>query len=143
MEKRRNNVVFLAKLSDLKEYFKFPDIDDSKSAWLLFLISVQPNVKFRKQKLVKYLEKNGIGTRQLFAGNILHPAMVENDIDLKIGNSELIGGEDLAEEHFHSQPTTDFIMKSTFWVGCFPALGKKELLKTSYITREFIERKVE
>jgi CDP-6-deoxy-D-xylo-4-hexulose-3-dehydrase len=112
-------------------------------AWFGILISVRPNTIFSKQELIEYLEKNHVGTRQLFAGNILrHPAIIENDIDLKIGASELINSRNLTEEHFRLLPNTDSIMKNAFWVGCYPMLGEKELSKTSCIIHEFVERKV-
>jgi len=37
-------------------------------------------------------------------------------------------------------PNTDFIMNNTFWVGIFPALGKKELDKTSDLIHKFISQ---
>jgi CDP-6-deoxy-D-xylo-4-hexulose-3-dehydrase len=144
-EKRKNNAIFLAhKLADLQRYFILPQDKQTESAWFGFLISIRSGAKFHKQELVEYLEKNGIGSRQLFAGNILrHPAIIASDIDLKIGASELINARNLTEEHFLRLPNTDFIMKNTFWVGCFPVLGEEELSRTSRVIHEFIGEKVE
>jgi len=144
LEKRTQNAQYLLeKLDDLKEYLILPTIADNvEPSWFGFLISVKPNEKFNKQQLVEFLEKNGIGTRQLFAGNILRqPMMVENDVDLKIANSELLNSKDLSEEHYKMLPNTDFIMNNTFWVGVFPALGTKELDKTSALIHQFVEEK--
>lgn len=142
LEKRTQNAQYLLeKLSDLSEYLILPEVEENvKSSWFGFLISVKPSEKFNKQQLVEYLEKNGAGTRQLFAGNILRqPMMVEYDIPLKIANSSLLNSRELREEHYKKLPNTDFIMNNTFWVGVYPALGETELDKTSKLIHEFIE----
>lgn len=144
LKKRTSNAKYLMeKLSDLKEYIILPEVEENvEPSWFGFLISVKPNEKFNKQQLVEYLEKNGIGTRQLFAGNILRqPMMVENDVKLRIANSDLLSSRELNEEHYKLLPNTDFIMNNTFWVGVFPALGETELNKTSKVIHEFIESK--
>lgn len=144
LEKRTSNANYLMqKLDDLKEYLIFPKIADNvEPSWFGFLLSVKPNDKFNKQQLVEFIEKNGVGTRQLFAGNILRqPMMVENDIKLRIANSELLNSRNLNEEHYKMLPNTDFIMNNTFWVGVFPALGVEELDRTSDLIHKFIEEK--
>lgn len=141
LEKRTKNALYLMqKLDDLKDYLILPQIsENSQPSWFGFLISVKPNDKFNKQQLVEYLEQNGVGTRQLFAGNILRqPMFVENDIPLKIGDSPLLNSKNLTEENYSQLPNTDFIMNNTFWVGIYPALEEKELDKTSELIHKFI-----
>lgn len=143
LEKRTKNAQYLMdKLSDLQEYLILPTIEEKVNpSWFGFLISVKPNDKFNKQQLVEYLEKNGVGTRQLFAGNILRqPMFVENDIELRINNSALLNSKNLSESDYAKLPNTDFIMNNTFWVGVYPALGEKELDKTVRVVREFMEK---
>ena len=140
LEKRSINAKYLMdKLSDLNEYLILPEITyGCKPSWFGFLISVKPPIS--KQKLVEYLECNGVGTRQLFAGNILRqPMIVDNDIQLRIGNSDILNSKDLTEEHYKLLPNTDFIMNNTFWVGVFPALSEKELSRISDLIHKFIE----
>ncbi len=140
LKKRTYNANYLLnKLKDLEEFIILPKINEkTKPSWFGFLISVKPPIS--KQKLVEYLEKNGVGTRQLFAGNILRqPMFTENNIDLRIGNSGIINSKDLNESHYKLLPNTDFIMNNTFWVGVFPALTSKELDKTSEVIHKFIE----
>lgn len=144
LEKRTKNAQYLLKkLDDLKEYIILPQIADNvKPSWFGFLISVKPNDKFNKQELVEFLEKNGVGTRQLFAGNILRqPMMVEYDIPLRINGSVDLNSRDLTEQNYAALPNTDFIMNNTFWVGVFPGLGEKELDKTSKLIHDFIKAK--
>jgi CDP-6-deoxy-D-xylo-4-hexulose-3-dehydrase len=140
-QRTRNAQHLIGKLSDLQDYIILPKVSANvEPSWFGFLISVKPNDKFNKQQLVEFLEKNGVGTRQLFAGNILRqPMLVDNDIDLKINNSGLLNSRNLTEEHYSWLPNTDFIMNNTFWVGVYPGLGEKELDKTSALIHEFIK----
>ena len=142
LQKRTENGNYLLnKLTDLKEYLILPSIqEDVAPSWFGFLISVKPNDKFNKQQLVEFLEKNGIGTRQLFAGNMLRqPMMVKNEIHLRIATSNILISNNLNEEYYAMLPNTDFIMNNTFWVGVFPALSKKELDKTASLIHKFIK----
>lgn len=142
LEKRTQNAQYLLKqLADLSEYLILPKVaKDVTPSWFGFLISVKPNDKFNKHQLVEFLEKNGVGTRQLFAGNLLRqPMMVENDISMKINSSVLLNSSELTEQNYAALPNTDFIMNNTFWVGTFPALGENELDKISELIHKFIK----
>ncbi len=138
--KRKQNAEFLAeKLADLTDYLILPKVAENvRPSWFGFLISVKEDAPFTKQQLVEFLEQNGVGTRQLFAGNLLRqPMMTENDIALRIKNSGLLNSRNLTEKDFALLPNTDFIMNHTFWVGTFPRLGKKELEKTAALIHRF------
>lgn len=144
LEQRRKNAQMLnEKLSDLTSFLILPQVKERvKPSWFGYLISVKPNSPFTKQEMVEFLEKNGVGTRQLFAGNILRqPCFVENDIKLRINDSELMSSKDLTEEHYKQLPNTDYIMNNTFWVGTFPALGEKEITKISDTIHQFIKER--
>ena len=140
--RRRNAELLTKKLSNLTDYLILPKINEGvKPSWFGFLISVKKNVGFTKQQLVEYLEKNGIGTRQLFAGNILRQPMIVDDeqIQFRIGKSEMLSSKDLNENWYQKLPNTEFIMNNTFWVGTFPALGEAEISKIADTIKEFIE----
>ena len=140
LKKRSENALYMnQKLNDLSEYLILPQVNGNvKPSWFGYLISVKPEAPFTKQALVEYLEKNGVGTRQLFAGNILRqPMFVESEIPMRIGNSDLIFSNELNDDYYKLLPNTDFIMNNTFWVGIFPALGKKELYKTCDLIHKF------
>ena len=144
LEKKKKNAQMLnEKLSDLTSFLILPQVKEGvKPSWFGYLISVKPNSPFTKQEMVEFLEKNGVGTRQLFAGNILRqPCFVENDIKLRINDSELMSSKDLTEEHYKQLPNTDYIMNNTFWVGTFPALGEKEITKISDTIHQFIKER--
>lgn len=142
IETRRKNFAHLyKKLSDLTDYLMLTEVDkNAEPSWFGFLIAVKDDVGFTKQELVEYLENNGIGTRQLFAGNILRqPMFVENDILIRINDSDLLHSNNLTEDNYKMLPNTDFIMNHTFWVGTFPALGEKEIDKISKVIHDFIK----
>ena len=145
LDKRKNNAKYLLnKLKDLEKYFILPKIvKGTTPSWFGFLLTVKQNNKFTKQQLVEYLEENGVGTRQLFAGNILRqPMMTENEIPLRIGKSKLLLSNKLKEKHYKMLLNTEYIMKNSFWVGVFPVLGKKEMDKISDLIHEFIEKEI-
>ena len=134
LEIRRRNAELLTNLlSDLKDYLILPKINEGvKPSWFGYLISVKEDAPFTKQEMVEFLESHKVGTRQLFAGNILRqPMLVDNDVNFRIGNSGIINSKDLTEEHYKMLPKTDFIMNNTFWVGTFPALGQDEIQRIS------------
>lgn len=145
LEIRRQNAQMLTEqLSDLQDYLILPKVKEGvKPSWFGYLISVKENAPFTKQEMVEYLENHNIGTRQLFAGNILRqPMIVKNEIDFRIGNSKIINSKDLTEEHYKLLPNTEFIMNNTFWVGTFPALGEKEIAKIANTIKEFVDGKI-
>ncbi|MBR2865361.1 MAG: lipopolysaccharide biosynthesis protein RfbH [Elusimicrobiaceae bacterium] len=145
IQKRTDNAAFLTKaLSDLTDYLILPQVaKDVKASWFGYLISVKPTAPFTEQQLVEYLEANGVGTRQLFAGNLLRqPMMVDNEVNLRIGNSDVLKSCDLTEKEYALLPNTDFIMNNTFWVGTFPALTEKELSKTAEVIHTFVKEHI-
>ena len=142
IQKRRDNFKYLyGKLEDLSEYILLPKtLENCNPSWFGFLIALKENCSFKKQDLVEYLENNGVGTRQLFAGNVLRqPSFVENDIKLRINDSEILSSRNLTEEDYKKLPNTEYIMNNTFWVGIQPALNVEELNKTSLLIHQFIE----
>lgn len=77
-----------------------------KACWFGFPITMMNE---DKKNIVEYLEKNKIGTRSLFAGNIVkQPAYTKYDKQEDFKNS-------------------DIIMNRTFWIGCHPGIGNKEI----------------
>ena len=125
----------------MQEYLILPKITKNCiPSWFGFLISVKENAPFSKQELVKYLEENGVGTRQLFAGNILRqPMIVENSISLRIGNSKLLNSKELTEEDYATLPETEFIMNHTFWVGVAQNNTPKDMKKISEVIHKFVK----
>lgn len=140
-QRAKNAQLFTEKLADLQDFLTLPYVHlHAKSSWFGYLISVKPEKGISKQRLVEFLEKNNVGTRQLFAGNILRqPMFVDDEIALRIGNSGQLNSKDLCEEHYKMLPNTDFVMNNTFWVGTFPALSEKDIEKISVLIHKFVK----
>jgi CDP-6-deoxy-D-xylo-4-hexulose-3-dehydrase len=110
---RRENFRYLwDSLRDLDEFFVLPEATPrSNPSWFGFALTVRPEAPFERRELVTFLEERKIGTRQLFAGNLVRqPAY--RDVPHRI-----VG--DLA--------TSDQIMTSTFWIGVYPGLTREML----------------
>ena len=63
----------------------------------------------------------------------------DEQIQFRIGKSEMLSSKDLNENWYQKLPNTEFIMNNTFWVGTFPALGEAEISKIADTIKEFIE----
>lgn len=123
----------------LKKYEKFLILPKATAncepSWFGFLLTVKEVSGIKKVDLVQHLEKNKIGTRQLFSGNILRqPAYLDQSCNIRIRNSELLDSANLKEEHYKLLPVADEVMKNTFWVGVGPLLNN-EMIDT--IIRHF------
>ncbi|MCL1971440.1 MAG: lipopolysaccharide biosynthesis protein RfbH [Endomicrobia bacterium] len=117
-EQRKKNWLYLRKsLEKLSGFLILPEPEkNSMPSWFGFLITLKQNQKATRNGLVKHLEKNGIQTRMLFAGNFIkHPCF---DAIRKDKTSYRIAG---------SLKNTDLIMNNTFWIGVYPAMTKKTL----------------
>lgn len=141
---RNNNFNILKNgLKPFEKYLILPTFsENAEPSWFGFTITVKENEKFDKIELVKFLEANNIGTRQLFAGNMLRqPAYVENDIKIRIKNSPILSTKDLTEDHYKLLPNTDAVMNGTFWTGVWPGLEEKHLEAIIQTIGKFISGK--
>lgn len=125
IEKRNENFEKLYKgLSHLDEFIMLPKATkNSEPSWFGFPITLKGDDKYTRNDLVKFLELNKIGTRLLFAGNILkQPVFTENNYEYKvIGNLE----------------NTDIIMENTFWIGVWPGITDECITYIIYKFNEF------
>jgi len=122
----------------LSDCFVLPEpAPDSDPSWFGFLLTVRENAGFTRDDIVAHLEKAGIQTRMLFAGNLIkHPCfdeMRKSDQGYRIVSTP---GSQLPTPNSklstpNSQlptpglPTTDRIMRDTFWVGVYPGLTEE------------------
>ena len=111
IEKRKENFIKIKdKLKRFEKYFILPEAqENSEPSWFGFLISVREDAPFNRNDIVKYLNDKKIGTRLLFAGNIIKQPY------MKDRNYRVIG----------DMKNSDFIMNNTFWIGVYPAINDK------------------
>jgi CDP-6-deoxy-D-xylo-4-hexulose-3-dehydrase len=123
IEQRRFNFTQLMTiLEPYSDYLQFSDVEPkAEPSWFGFMILIKPNAPFTKRELVTFLETKKIGTRSLFAGNLLrHPAY------LKRNDFRVIG----------SLPHTEALMEKGFWIGVYPGITKTMI---DYIDQTFSE----
>jgi CDP-6-deoxy-D-xylo-4-hexulose-3-dehydrase len=100
-------------LAPLADRFILPDATlDSDPSWFGFLLTVREDAGFTRDGIVEHLERSGIQTRMLFAGNLIkHPCFNEMRRE---GTGFRVAGE---------LENTDRIMRDTFWIGVYPGMS--------------------
>ncbi len=92
--------------------------------WFGFPLVVRPNAPFSRNEVTEYLEANLIGTRNVFAGNLLrHPAYQ----DLKYKTAGKI-------------VNADMVMNGAFWIGVFPGIDGQRLKYVKSKLKAFLNR---
>ena len=127
IEKRKENFAYLSshlsKVEGLNVAIASPHSDPS---WFGCPITLDPSHPVNREELLRFLDSRKIGTRLLFAGNILkQPAY--KDIDFRV-----VG----------ELTNTDIVMKRSFWVGVYPGLTKPMLDYVIESITEFMTGKV-
>ena len=111
--RRRENYTYLRnRLTTLEEFLKLPEITpNSEPSWFGFPLVLKESSGIKRTDLLIYLDENKIGTRLLFAGNLVKQPYMS-------GQKFRISGD---------LKNTDTVMKQTFWVGTYPGLTYKHL----------------
>jgi CDP-6-deoxy-D-xylo-4-hexulose-3-dehydrase len=113
IDARRRNFAFLREqLEPVADRLVLPEATPrSEPSWFGFPITLGENAPVGRSQLVRFLESRKIGTRQLFAGNLLRqPAY-----------------QDIPHRVVGDLTNTDRIMNDTFWVGVYPGLTEEML----------------
>jgi CDP-6-deoxy-D-xylo-4-hexulose-3-dehydrase len=113
IERRKANFRYLqAALKPLEEFLMLPEATPgSDPAWFGFPIAVRENAPFTRPELIATLDAKKIGTRLLFAGNLLRQPAYKDCEYRTIGDL----------------PNTDFVMNNVFWLGVYPGLTTEML----------------
>jgi CDP-4-dehydro-6-deoxyglucose reductase, E1 len=106
--RRRNFANLDAALAELDEFFVRPvATPGSDPSWFGYPLAVRPEAPFTRRDVVTFLNERKIGTRQIFAGNLLRQPAYEGIPHRRIGDL----------------PNSDFVMNQAFWVGVYPGLS--------------------
>ncbi|MGF0236713.1 lipopolysaccharide biosynthesis protein RfbH [Rhodococcus sp. IEGM1300] len=112
-EARKRNFLWLRqRLANCADYLILPQATaNSDPSWFGFPVTLRDGCGIKRVELLQYLDSKGIGTRLLFAGNLVRQPYME-------GRNFRVSGE---------LTVTDKIMNDTFWVGVWPGLGEEHL----------------
>jgi CDP-6-deoxy-D-xylo-4-hexulose-3-dehydrase len=123
IQTRKTNFDYLKRrLASCEEHLILPEATEgSDPSWFGFLLSLRMGSPFRRLDLLNYLNERKIGTRLLFAGNLMRQPYM-------IGRNVRIAGE---------LTQTDFILENTFWIGVFPGLTEEMLDYSAFSIEEF------
>ncbi|MBP0634001.1 MULTISPECIES: lipopolysaccharide biosynthesis protein RfbH [unclassified Cupriavidus] len=113
IQQRKNNFSFLReRLAACEEFLILPKATpNSDPSWFGFPITLKENAPVTRVELLQYLDQNKVGTRLLFAGNLVRQPYM-------IGRNFRISGE---------LTNSDKVMNNTFWIGVQPALTQDML----------------
>lgn len=129
IRRRRENFDYLYEVffKEFSDYFILPFWNKKASpSWFGFLLTVKDKAGFQRDDLLKFLNKRKIGTRLLFAGNVIRQPYFKNykikyRISGKLENS-------------------DKIMNNAFWLGVYPGLNREILDYVAMSFKEFLEK---
>lgn len=118
---RRRNAERLHRALSAIPWLSVPgELTGGQSSWFGYPIRILPGAPIDRNTLTQRLNGRRIGTRLVFAGNLIHQPAYANV------NYRVVG--DLKN--------ADVIMNDVFWIGTFPGLGNAEI---DYITSALLE----
>ena len=123
--RRRDNFRYLyAALEDVPGLILPKATPKSDPSWFGFPITLDPKSSVDREDLLRFLEARKVGTRLMFAGNIIRQPAYK-DVDFRIASS---------------LDVADIVMRRTFWVGTYPGLTPPMLDHIASSIREFVRK---
>ena len=122
IERRKHNFSYLRNaLKPLEDSLMLPEASPhSDPSWFGFPIAVRESAPFSRDQLTSHLTAAKIGTRLMFAGNLLRQPAYQSIEHRVVGDLK----------------NTDFVMNQVFWLGTFPGLSESML---DYIAETVIQ----
>jgi CDP-6-deoxy-D-xylo-4-hexulose-3-dehydrase len=110
VSKRRANWSLLSQLLKDEDWLILPRAsENSEPSWFGFALTIRPESGISTREVTVALNELGIGTRQLFGGNLVRQPAYRNASFRIIGDLK----------------NTDIIMNHTFWIGVWPGLSEE------------------
>lgn len=122
--RRENHRYLTERLQSVGERLILPKAcPGSEPSWFGYMMTCGEGID--KNRIVRYLEDNGVQTRMLFAGNLLRQPCFD---DMRaMGRGYRVAG---------ALDNTDRIMRDTFWIGVYPGMTEKML---DYMAEKILE----
>jgi CDP-6-deoxy-D-xylo-4-hexulose-3-dehydrase len=124
--RRKANFQYLrVRLAEMEQELILPEATPgSDPSWFGFPMAIRPEAGIRRVDLLCHLDDLKIGTRLLFAGNLVRQPYMK-DRNFRI-SGELV--------------VTDMVMNDVFWIGVYPGLTEEMLDYSAGSIKEFIAR---
>lgn len=122
--RRHNFEVLRTRLQGVEGLILPQATPQSEPSWFGFPITLHPDLDVDREALLRFLNIRHIGTRLLFAGNLLRQPAYRG-VDFRV-----VG--DLTN--------TDIVMRRSFWIGVYPGLTDEMLCYAADSIREFVGR---
>jgi CDP-6-deoxy-D-xylo-4-hexulose-3-dehydrase len=124
-KRRLNHKILNDIFSEFEDIFILPEATNfSEPSWFGYLITIRESSNIDRNALVSYLEKNKIGTRLLFGGNLTKQPAYELS-KYKI---------------FEDLRNTDLVMQNSFWLGVWPGLEANHYTYIQEKLRSFFKK---
>lgn len=120
---RKHNFAYLSeRLRPLEEFFILPEAtSNSEPSWFGYPLTLKPEASTARVDLLAYLDQYKVGTRLLFAGNLVRQPYMA-------GRNYRVAG---------TLANTDRVTNDTFWIGLWPGLTHEMLDFTAAKLGEF------
>ena len=111
-------------LCEISDFIMPVATENSEPSWFGFPITIKSSSSLDRTELLRFLESRKIGTRLLFAGNILKQPAYKNIKHRVVGNLD----------------NADQIMRNGFWLGVFPGLTSEMIDYVIKSVKEFVSK---
>jgi len=126
IQRRKDNSNYLYSLFENNPNIILPKAtENSDPSWFGFPITLKPDSQINREDLLRHLDEKKIGTRLMFAGNILKQPAYMNINHRAISDLQ----------------NTNIVMNNTFWIGVYPGLTNEMLDYSHQTISTFLTKK--